>query len=54
MNDKEILKELCDQRMWWESALEKEQRRVDEIKIQLSKVNRLIGLLEDKVLKSPM
>ena len=51
MEDIDILKELYGQRTRWEGSLQKAEMRVDDIKAELSKVNRLIGLLEDAELK---
>ncbi len=51
MEDIDILRELYSQRTRWEGSLQKAEMRVDDIKAELSKVNRLIGLLEDAELK---
>lgn len=51
MEDIDILRELYGQRTRWEGSLQKAEMRVDDIKAELSKVNRLIGLLEDAELK---
>lgn len=51
MEDIDILRGLYNQRTWWEESLQKAEGRVDEIKAELSKVNRLIGLLEEAELK---
>lgn len=51
MEDIDILRELYGQRKRWENSLQKAEMRVDEIKAELSKVNRLIGLLEEEELK---
>ncbi len=49
MTDQEILKELLDQREWWEKVVDKEQKKLDEFKAELAKTNRLIELLELKI-----
>ena len=49
MDDKEILEELKSQREWWKSELSKSKNRQEECEYQISKVNRLIGLLEEKI-----
>ena len=49
MGDKEILNELRDQRHWWETQLEEAEAKVREYKEQVSKVTRLIDLLEEKI-----
>lgn len=49
MSDKEILEELRDQRTWWEKHLEEAEKKASEYKTQISKVNRLIFLLEIKI-----
>lgn len=51
MEDIEILRGLYSQRTRWEGSLQQAESRVDYIKAELSKVNRLIGLLEDAELK---
>lgn len=51
MEDIDILRGLYSQRTWWEESLQKAEMRVDDIKAELSKVNRLIGLLEEAELK---
>ena len=47
MKDIDILRELYGQRKSLEGSLQKAEMRVDDIKAELSKVNRLIGLLEE-------
>lgn len=49
VGDKEILNELRDQRRWWETQLEEAEAKVREYKEQVSKVTRLIDLLEEKI-----
>lgn len=49
MTDEEILYELRDQRHWWEIQLEKAEAKVKEYKEQVSKLTRLINLLECKI-----
>lgn len=49
MTDKEILYELRAQRHWWETQLEKAEAKVSEYEEQVSKVTRLINLLERKI-----
>lgn len=49
MTDRELLNELRDQRHWWETQLEKAEAKVKEYKEQVSKVTRLIVLLEEKM-----
>jgi len=51
MEDIEILRGLYSQRTSLEESLQKAEMRVDDIKAELSKVNRLIGLLEEVELK---
>ena len=51
MEDIDILRGLYSQRKSLEESLQKAEWRVDDIKAELSKVNRLIGLLEDAELK---
>lgn len=51
MEDIDILRELYDERTSLEWSLQKAEMRVDEIKAELSKVNRLIGLLDEAELK---
>lgn len=51
MEDIDILRQLYGERKLWEQSLQKAEMRVDEIKAELSKVNRLIGLLEEEELK---
>lgn len=51
MEDIDILMELYDERTSLEWSLQKAEMRVDEIKAELSKVNRLIGLLDEAELK---
>jgi len=52
MKDIDILRELYNKRTSCEESLQKAEMRVDEIKAELSKVNRLIDLLEEAELKS--
>ena len=52
MEDIDILRELYDQRASLEWSLQKVEMRVDKIKAELSKVNRLIDLLDEAELKS--
>lgn len=49
MTDKEILKELLDQRDWWEKEVDMEQKKLEGFKVELAKTNRLIELLELKI-----
>lgn len=49
MTDRELLNELRDQRHWWETQLEEAETKVKEYKEQVSKVTRLIDLLEEKI-----
>lgn len=49
MIDTEILKELYDQRIWWENKIEESQYKLDEANNELSRVDRLIELLEQKI-----
>lgn len=51
MKDIDILRELYNKRTRCEESLQKAEMRVDDIKAELSKVNRLIDLLEDAELK---
>lgn len=51
MEDIDILRELYDERTSLEWSLQKAEMRVDKIKAELSKVNRLIGLLDEAELK---
>lgn len=51
MEDIDILRELYSQRKSLDKSLQKAEMRVDGIKSELSKVNRLIGLLEEVELK---
>jgi hypothetical protein len=51
MEDIDILRELYNKRISCEESLQKAEMRVDEIKEELSKVNRLIDLLEEVELK---
>lgn len=51
MKDIDILRGLYNQRKSLEESLHKAEMRVDDIKAELSKVNRLIGLLEEAELK---
>lgn len=51
MEDIDILRELYNKRTSLEDSLQKAEMRVDDIKTELSKVNRLIDLLEDAELK---
>ena len=51
MEDIDILRELYEQRTSLEWSLQKAEMRVDKIKVELSKVNRLIDLLEEVELK---
>ncbi len=51
MEDIDILRELYEQRTSLEWSLQKEEMRVDKIKAELSKVNRLIDLLDEAELK---
>ena len=49
MTDQELLKELLDQREWWEKAVDREQKKLEDFKAELAKTNRLIELLELKI-----
>ena len=49
MTDKELLKELLDQREWWEKAVDREQKKLEDFKAELAKTYRLIELLELKI-----
>lgn len=49
MTDKEILDELINQRDWWEKAVDREQKKLEDFKAELAKTNRLIELLELKI-----
>lgn len=51
MEDIDILRGLYSQRKSLEESLQKAEWRVDDIKAELSKVNRLIDLLEEAELK---
>lgn len=51
MKDIDILRGLYSQRKSLEQSLQKAEMRVDDIKAELSKVNRLIDLLEEAELK---
>ena len=51
MEDIDILRELYNKRTSLEDSLQKAEMRVDDIKAELSKINRLIDLLEDAELK---
>lgn len=51
MKDIDILRGLYNQRKSLEESLHEEEMRVDDIKAELSKVNRLIDLLEEVELK---
>lgn len=51
MKDIDILRELYNQRTSLEASLQKAEMRVDDIKAELSKANRLIDLLEEAELK---
>lgn len=51
MEDIDILRGLYSQRKSLEESLHKAEMRVDDIKADISKVNRLIGLLEEAELK---
>ena len=52
MEDIDILRGLYEQRTSLEWSLQKVEMRVNKIKAELSKVNRLIDLLEEAELKS--
>lgn len=52
MEDIDILRGLYEQRTSLEWSLQKAEMRVDEIKAEISKVNRLIDLLDEAELKS--
>lgn len=49
MTDQELLKELLDQREWWKKAVDREQKKLEDFKVELAKTNRLIELLELKI-----
>jgi hypothetical protein len=49
MTDQELLEELLGQREWWEKAVDKEQKKLDDYKAELAKTNRLIELFELKI-----
>lgn len=49
MTDQELLKELLDQREWWEKEVDREQKKLEGFKAELAKTNRLIELLELKI-----
>ena len=51
MEDIDILRGLYSQRKSLEASLQKAEMRVDDIKADISKVNRLIDLLEEAELK---
>ena len=51
MEDIDILRELYGQRKSLDKSLQEAEWRVDDIKAELSKVNRLIGLIEEVELK---
>ena len=51
MEDIDILRGLYVQRKSLEGSLQEAENRVDGVKAELSKVNRLIGLLEEVELK---
>lgn len=51
MEDIDILRELYDKRKSLDKSFQEAEMRADDIKADLSKVNRLIGLLEDAELK---
>lgn len=51
MEDIDILRKLYGERTSLEGSLQKAESHVDDIKAELSKVNRLIGLLEEAELK---
>jgi hypothetical protein len=51
MEDIDILRELYGRRKSLDKSLQEAEWRVDDIKAELSKVNRLIGLLEEEELK---
>lgn len=51
MEDIDILRELYSQRKSLDKSLQEAEMRVDDIKAELSKVNRLIDLLEEVELK---
>jgi hypothetical protein len=47
--DNEILQELREQKIWWEQHLKKLKKAVEETTIELAKVNRLIGVFEERI-----
>lgn len=51
MEDIDILRELYDKRKSLDKSLQEAEMRVDSIKADISKVNRLIDLLEEAELK---
>lgn len=51
MEDIDILRELYDKRKSLDKSFQEAEMRVDDIKEELEKVNRLIGLLEEAELK---
>lgn len=49
MDDKEILKELSDQRDWWENQVAATEKKLKSYKDELARTNRLIELLQEKI-----
>ena len=49
MTDKEIIKELYDALLWYESEEKKLLEQVKEYRRQIDRNKRLIKLLEDKI-----
>ena len=52
MTDKEILKELTDQLLWYEEQEEKVATQLKAIQSQIAKDKRLIAFIEEKIKKA--
>lgn len=47
--DKQILKELCDQRQHWKHEVEDAKKKLLDASEQLARVNRLLDVFENRI-----